>query len=858
MFDYIKKQFSERMEAMNPVTENDDTELVVECAHLFEELSDLTVEGDDSKRDRRISIDIPIEDDIEIDSIEINVTDGRITDVPMDATVQESKYDRMKTYGDFYQEACLALTPFMRESNEAFENRKHQYASKKMSEYKNFVVQEGLFGFDKLSFDDSRIPAKLTVDFGPMSSDNENQHYFVKLKVLFEVDKKDKILKKQLDSINIAQSEEVFIALGKVLPELIGKKYPEQMANVKSVWDVLTPVKLIVPVDPIDEHKIVVGFECDFTDEILYYSWSRPVNKARITGKVNVDPVDSNNASKLTVKSKNEYIKESHELRRPSRFGSIYQEAIEFGNLDPDSPTPPSNVDDNNEPAVSNDDPNAGADPVVDGQNQSPDETVPVDTNNVSDQIAEKVSAETNGDGDNLDNVTDIPVDADPSTDPDPAMDGDMNGDGAELPTDDSSTDPMDPASADQQLEDLDNAGNTDLSLDDGSTGDVDIENMTIDELLAQGSEKLKGMTIEQLKGFLSGSGSDMSMGDTPDTDALQEAFVNGTSETVFQEALILTKKNINKEIDIHLRKSLGILNDGEMDLSTLITEFKKEGKKLNRVLSKASKMNKVYSDEERENIGKLNKCLTDLMTTLKVSKSESDTAVIKRLIQAFTSQSKVVAKLVEDKTKGEDKPVQESAVYQEGLFLSSSNAKKRLSRKMIPVYHDIKSIAGDHKAGRLTKGKLTKMYKPKTGKRTTATYGTGYGNNVANANTTEYEINTPEMNRLDALMRIIEKILRKKKVQSAFASDELHQVEELYNSLDQFVDFVESLIADSSEKESLIDQVGKDAVSIVALMSEIYNFCEGTSSASNNTNGEKPIDKAKVEDSAVSEDDEE
>ena len=150
---------------------------------------------------------------------------------------------------------------------------------------------------------------------------------------------------------------------------------------------------------------------------------------------------------------------------------------------------------------------------------------------------------------------------------------------------------------------------------------------MTIDELLKQGSDKLKGMTLNQLKSFLSDGAE---------------------SEAVQQEAFFLTTKNINSEIDVHLRNALGILNSEELDIETLITSFKKEGKQLNRVLSKASKMKKLYSEEERKDIGILNKCLIDLTTTLKMSKDQNYVSAVKRLIQAFTSQSKVVANIVE------------------------------------------------------------------------------------------------------------------------------------------------------------------------------------------------------------------
>jgi hypothetical protein len=118
------------------------------------------------------------------------------------------------------------------------------------------------------------------------------------------------------------------------------------------------------------------------------------------------------------------------------------------------------------------------------------------------------------------------------------------------------------------------------------------------------------------------------------------------------QEAFILTKKNINNEVDVYLKKTLGVLNDNKMEIGQLVNEFKKYGKKLNKVLSKASKATKVYNNNEIDNIKKLNKCLTDLMITIKASTDKSSIQVIKRLMKAFTSQAAVVGKIVEKKKK--------------------------------------------------------------------------------------------------------------------------------------------------------------------------------------------------------------
>lgn len=646
MFDYIKKQLQEQRNVVDDQPTFDDTETVLEYAHLFQELDDLTMSGTDNNENRfgekGVSIEIPLEEDIEIESIEMNLGDGRVTDIPMDTTVQESNYLGMKTFEDFYQEAETTLVQFSRESSDAFRARKNAYASKKMSAYRDHIIQEGLFGFDKISLNDSRIPGYVTADFGPMNGNN-GQRYFVKLPVLFEIDNKRRILKKQLDAVNYVQNNNIFTAFGRMLPEIMKESYPNQMEKVENIWDVMTPVKLLVPMNPHDEYKIFVGFDCDFLDEDIYFSWSRKIkgstNRSISADKMDLKKINSDVATKMDVMSKKEAIKEAYELRRPSRFGNnYYQEAIEFGNNGDMSappapeqnqvapPTPDANM--NTQPTIDSGMEDLNVDPTTvsaDNAGATPTEgdktTVPVDTNNVSDQIAEKVSDETNQNSDmDFSAAADIPLDGD-----DGSMDmgaTDTNG-VAEDPT----------ANVDQQLADLDASGATDMELEPSEP--IDVENMTIDELLAQGSEKLKGMTIQQLKDFLS----------TADADAIQEAF-------------ILTPRNINKEIDIHLRKALGILNDNEMKLDELVKAFKKEGKKLNRVLGKASKMKKAYSDQEREDISKLNKCLVDLMTTLKSSNDASYVATVKRLIQAFTSLSKVVAKIVEGKSG--NKTVQE------------------------------------------------------------------------------------------------------------------------------------------------------------------------------------------------------
>jgi len=608
MFNFIKEKISELNKNDSPIV--DDSKTIIEYAHLFQELDDLSVSGTDEGKSRPGGIEIPLDDDLELDSVEMNLSDGRITDIPMDATVQESNYNAMKTFEDFYQESLTRVCKFPRESYEDVERRRIDYASKEFNKYKNHIIQEGLFGFDKIKLSDDRLPSKVSVDFGPMSPNTPNQHYIVKMSVLYEVDKKDRVLKKQLDSINIAMSIGIGEPLAKVLDESLRKNHPENMKDVKSVWDVATPVKLIIPVDPIDKYRVMFGFECEFIEEIIYFSWYSDIKNSKNSRHKmsesesikNLKEISENEVKKFNAKSKKEYIKESQELMRPDRFSNFFQEAIDFGDVG-DSSDPPENSDNSSEPSVSFDDTSSEPSdtaPVEDNSNgEDNTSAVPVDSNNVSDQIAEKVAEDQQSE----DSVTDIPID-------------DELGDDSTNETD-----------IDEKLDDLDDSGNTDMDLDEDMEN-IDVDNMTIEDLLEQGSEKLKGMTIQQLKEFLSG-----------DPSQIQEAFV-------------LSKKNINKEVDIHLRKTLGILNDSEMSFDELVKNFKKEGSKLNRVLSKASKSKKVYTDDEIKDIIKLNKCLIDLMSIIGSSQDKSYATTVKRLIQAFTSQSVVVSKIIESKSK--------------------------------------------------------------------------------------------------------------------------------------------------------------------------------------------------------------
>ena len=822
MLDYIKNQVNLRM-SVNPTKQTKTTEdidipndVITEYAHIFQELDDLTIEGNDAGKARKMAIDIPIEDDdIELETIEFNLGDGRVTDVPGDATVQEH-YKDMKTYDMFYQETAETLFRMPRETDSMFDKRVTEEASKKYEAYCEMEALKGCFGFDDINIADKRVPSKLNIDFGPID-EKSDKSFFTKVNTFFATDKDHNINQKQLDSINLVRNG-AFANVGKPLITYMESKY--DIPEGSSVWDVATPMNLYVPRGNGDSFCVVLEFMNELTNKKEYFGWTRAVRSPKDNGDgIIMSDTDINVAENINMES---FITENHyenhdmfiqeearvsyedkEMRRRS-INRFYQEAIDFGG-DGGSDLPP--AEGSSDDSAADD---SSMDAPADADNDNTDDT-DVDTgsssdavesddssdkeeanvNDVSKDIAEKVSQQTK---DETANDTDVTFDDDFDTDTNDSTDTDDT-DTSDVDTND------DTSSVDDQLNDLDNSTDDadDMSDSDDDVSD-DINNLTIDQLMERGSEKLKGMTLNEIKDFL-----------------------NSGSEDAIQEAFFLTKKNINKELDIELRKCLGILNDNKMDLTKLLKKFKFAGRGLNRVLIKAMKIREVYSNDEIKEIRKLNEALVDLLVSIKKAKDPNYVSVIKRNIRQFVACSKTVGTFVEKKLKnGLNETVQEAYV-QEGLFLSDKNVHKRLASKIPPVHSDLSEIVKANENGKLNKGKLVRMYKPK---QYTQTNKYDVSEDYSTSRTTTGEINTVQSENIASLLKILNKILRKPKVQKAFTSQQLRDIEDLCDKLDSFVDFVESILFDDSDKESLIVQVGKDAKELVSLLDIVHNMC--------------------------------
>lgn len=647
MLDNIKRRIAEQTADVvtKANTKDDDTALVAEYAHMFQELSDLSIEGDGSSRSIELLLDDdgklepdPI-DDIELEEIGYNLKTGTI-DVLSDAAIK-TEYAAMKSKDDFFTESDN-LFQSDDEDNEAYEARRHQYADRSWMKYRQQVLQEGAFGYKRVNATCDSVPSLATINFG----EYRGSAYNVRMPIQHQVDKKGNLTRHQLESIYLAESCGLCSNLIDEVKKDLAERY--HISESASIWDTVVPAVLVAPIDPIDKHSVVVGFKNDanlsgmdfyrFTNPVCEYDTSNTVLEHAAVERLDNDKVRE--LSKFCI-TKNAAIKESQ--KENPNYHRFIQEAINIDGAGGDQQNANQTQDQNAAPPADNQS-STPPDTNADGQQQNNEPaTVEVGKNDVSDAIvqgAEDATTKNNEPTEGQDANTDLP-DVNEEI---PSLDDGSNTEGETPESDDLSN--MDP---DQALDELNREGNEESALDgDLNSDEVDINNMSMNDLINQGTEALKSMSIEQLKTFLANH----------DNAAVQEAF-------------ILTNANINDEVDVLLRKTLGVLNDNKMEIGQLVNEFKKYGKKLNRVLTKASKATKVYNNNEIDNIKKLNKCLADLMVTIKASTDKSSIQVIKRLMKAFTSQAAVVGKIVEKKKKDlpkaevkdtKKKAVQESA----------------------------------------------------------------------------------------------------------------------------------------------------------------------------------------------------
>ena len=658
MRDFIMKSLAE-MQGKNDNNASQDAienDAILECAHLIQELDDLTLEGQDINKMRDIdAVDIPIDDDGVIDSLEFSISSGTISDIPADVLVHSESYEYMKSREDFVQETVSENPRQYMEEDAAYHARITEAVNEKYNQYLETIFQEGLFSSNKVHLGDPSIKWSVDANFGPSNPDDPSSAQFTtKLNVAYEsVNHKDKILIKQKDSVTVLceNHPEIFKNCVKFYLEFYAK-HNIDIPKGRSLFDVMVPKRVLVPVQPIDYFIVYIEAENVLSqnkdDDFFYIQFGLPIKQKKTYGATDMSvtspagaSINSSVAPHVTLKSmmdKTAFMKECYREKTP--IGRYVQEAIDFGGGDTSGDATDSGVtaggnDAPPAPGNGTETPAAADDTQTVDTNATPDAStnggaVEIPSNDISGDIASDVQQtiddQANPDtaantpdegGDNgMDNaVTDIP-----ETD-------DLN-DNANI--DSSALDTVPNGDVDAALDSLDDAGNEQAAEDD-SAMNTDTSSMSMDEIKQAAIDKLNKMPLDQVQAFLNDDNADLPTSDEP-----------------VSEAFILTPKNINAELDVCLRNALGDLNDNKKEFGEIISSFKKDGKKLNRALTKASKMDKVYSEPEMKQFIKLNKCVADLVVTLRPDIGKKEINVAKRLIKAFTSQAVSVGKIIE------------------------------------------------------------------------------------------------------------------------------------------------------------------------------------------------------------------
>lgn len=855
MLKYVREQL-EKQGAFteSTVVEKDelDDNLFTEAAHVLDELSDLSTEGTGEETETRdfSAVSIPVEDDFEIDTVEFCMTDGRMTDIPGDATLQESYYKSLKSKNDFYQEAVNSVRQLPRESEENYLSRVSMKMDTLYNEYMDVIVQEGLFGFGEIKLSDESLIWTIHINFGKLKRDGSSE-YNVSLPVLYDAPKK-KILKKQLDCVKFWD----YCRLTNAYDDLTSyaNEHNIKLPKDGNIWDVFKPEKVCIPREPKDAYKMFVVIKNLTSGEDIWFSIESKIKKEKSKSAESTNDektldleVKHASAPNANFVDKKMFAESVAMLESVSRWNdNLYQEAINFGGAgDPpelagstpqptqQQATPPAPATapapDQAQPAANGEQPPApdvnvniqnddGNPPAPADGDTPPDDNPPSDpptaenpnVNDVSDRIADGVNEELSKTsvGDDVDLSAD--VNEEPNFDP---MGSGDTGTGDEL-------------NATAPDVDMNSAGPDGMdemnTMDDAeSQADMDFEKMTLNQLIEQAQEKAKDMTIDQLKAFLMDNQmpDGQTVGDTGDAgmapeEDIQEGFFN------------YSRSNINGTLDTLLRKALGILNDDKMDLSTLLKEFRKNGKKLNKALNQAVKYETIYNEQEKKQMQLLNRCLCDIMSMVKDNSTPSNTQTAKRLIKAFCSQAKAVGTII-DAHKG-NKPVGESAeididdeeMFEEGFITALFNVRENLERKAQFVRDAVTGpIKRKAEADKLTVGFIKSEFAKRKESYTTGStsqYGNTYGI------TREIERDNWRTDKLSALKSLGTKIERKDRKRAKFSAEELewlNRTTELASELYDDINSVLKLDIDS-EAEKLMNAIAKEA-------SELHELCK-------------------------------
>ena len=602
MLDFIRKQLGveELVQESNIATDaivDTDNSLVVEYAHLFQELSEVSEEGnvdEVSERGRIGGVDISLEDDIDVetDIFEYDPTRGSVVDIPKDAKKNsiETESAEMKTYDEFFTEAYENSQRFERESEENHISRIRRKASKLYQEYVDKCYQEGLFGFGEMDINDVRVPAAIAFDFGSACGMSPTMVQVPFKYITTERRGKRMITKAQCECATLlVNNPELTNAIIADAVNQFKQNFSERFGG-KNVNEILMFQFIGIPKqESNDEYRVYIAADTGIAGMAnfdMVYTIIKPGHRSsNITAFPGATPYTTNDGHTFTLINPTETdFSNSSQLPESAPVADPYLLVI----------VEDANINKNNvidfEEGGSDDEGNEDTSSSDDSSESNDDEKKSVDTNDVSDEIVKKVSSDEE-DGADVDEGND-------DSSNDEGDEGASIDDGGDESGEDNE-DEGDESNVDDELNELDDTleDSGDMNVDDDDdlntegSSSMDIEKMTVAELLEEGENKLKGMTLEQLKKFISGGnttsedeGDDSSLSDeasTEEGEGDEEVPESGDDAglpssdnpdddktDVELEAFVLTPKNINSELDINIRNCLGILNDSDISSS--------------------------------------------------------------------------------------------------------------------------------------------------------------------------------------------------------------------------------------------------------------------------------------------------
>lgn len=648
MLNFIKQklaesdqEFSEESKKILEAAEQSEDvsdDIIAEYAKAFGGIDEVSVDGngDTSKfiieGDRSLDLTISLfEDDIDLGTIELDLTSGRAVDVPMDAQVASKKeeFKAASTFEDFYNVAADRMYPMARESEAHFESRVMEAAEKEFDAYLKMCKEQGLYQYQHLAITDEDVPNRVLIE----SADSK-----IPVKVSFGVDDNGEITHKQLENLKaVVASHDMYKPFIEAAEDICPGAYP-------------------VSVSVVDDETMVFEFETN--EEPLFISGTKTDVMESYSTTVDDGDMAHYCVNKRTAikflaekfeRAKNEIAREPKLKRKLDGEDEYVTEAIDFGNT-PDAGGDAAGGDAANAipdlPDVGGDTGDAdtavniggdaagalpdapggdaaGALPDTPGGNAAgatPDASTDINdiSNDISNAITNDVANDPanggmgeptfTGNENNVDPMNAI-GDAGPDMSSDTSMDTSLNDIGGNL---DSLTN--------------DAMGGDTTGTDGGFAGAVNLDTMSMDQITQIGIKKLRSLPMEQLKNFINGS----------------------YNESAFDEDgnFITESKNIFNDINDHIVSLDAVIDDKSKDLTHRLGKLQREGQSLNKLLSKAAKKGSDFSQDEIEKLNDLNQSVIGFMTSIKTKNANE----IRPKFVDYKAKAKVVQQMVQPK----------------------------------------------------------------------------------------------------------------------------------------------------------------------------------------------------------------